>query len=264
MSAATRVWGEVSVPLHTARLRHFASLGIGETFRRDGAFAVVTGAGSNIENGIVSDRGDVDPRVAEELVAWVRDRDKPASWGAETAVGDRLHATLVGLGCHEETTGVDMGARLVDLELPHRPPLGITIEEVRDREQLHLWADVADSAELFDEAENRREQERLYASVGLGPDRPIRHWLALRDGRAVGMATGFFHDGAALLEHIGVGPDERTAGIGTALVARWRGEARQLGCDVGVLGPTPDSQGFYERLGFTLTGVRPRHWYYLP
>jgi GNAT superfamily N-acetyltransferase len=264
MSTATHVWGDVSVPLYTARLRHFAALGVGESVRRDGAIAVVTGADSNIENGIVSDRADVDPGVAVELVAWVRDRGKPASWGAETAVGDRLHATLVGLGCDEETTGVDMGARLAELELPVRPPPGIAIEEVRGRELLRLWAEVADSAELFDEAENRGEQERLYTSAGLGPARPIRHWLAFRDGEAVGMATGFFHDGAALLEHIGVRPDERRAGIGRALVAHWRREARQLGCEVGVLGPTPDSQGFYERLRFTLTRVRPRRWYYLP
>jgi GNAT superfamily N-acetyltransferase len=264
MSAAAQAWGDVSVPLQTARLRHFADLGIGDTLRRDGAFAIVTGAVSNVENGIVSKRADVAPGVAEELVAWVRDRDKPASWGAEAEVGDELHATLVGLGCHEETTGVDMGARLSDLELPDQPPAGVAVEEMLDEDALRLWTEVAASTELFDDAEDRPEQERLYANAGLGPDRPIRHWLALRDGEAVGMATGFFHGGATLLEHIAVRPKEQRSGIGAALVAHWRGEARQLGCEVGVLGPTPDSRGFYERLGFTLTRVRPRRWYYLP
>ena len=263
MSAATQVWGDVSVQLQTARLRHFADLGLGETLRRDGAFAIVTGTVSNVENGIVSARADVEPGVAEELVAWVRDRDKPASWGAETAVDDELHATLLGLGCHEETTGVDMGARLSDLELPDRPPAGIAVEDVFDERALRLWTEVAASTELLDDAEDRAEQERLYANAGLGPDRTIRHWLALRDGEAVGMATGFFQGGATLLEHIAVRPEEQRSGIGAALVAYWRGKAQQLGCEVGVLGPTPDSQKFYERLGFTLTRVRPRHWYYL-
>lgn len=263
MTGATHVWGDVSVPLHTARLRHFAELGVGETRRRAGAFAVVTGAISNIENGIVSERADVDPAVAEELVVWVRERGRPAAWGAEVAVDDRLHETLLDLGCREETTGVDMGARLSDLELESRAAQ-IAIEEVLDERGLRDWIEVADSTGLFDDNEVRVEQERLYARAGLGADEPIRHWLARNDGEAVGMATGFFSDGAALLEHLAVRPDVQRSGIGTTLVAHWRREAERLGCDVGVLGPTPDSQAFYERLGFTLTRVRPRHWYYLP
>jgi GNAT superfamily N-acetyltransferase len=263
MSGATQVWADLSVPLHTARLRHFADLEIGETLRRDGAFAVVTGAASNIENGIVSDRPDVDPAVAEELVDWVRERDRPASWGAELGVDDQLHETLVGHGCHEETTGVDMGARLPELELSDRPPPKIAVEEVLDEPALRAWIEVANATGLFDDTDVSAGQGLLYAEAGLGRGHPIRHWLALRDGEAIGMATGFFHAGAALLEHIGVRPDEQRAGIGSALVAHWRREALAAGCEVGVLGPTPDSQGFYERLGFTLTRVRPRHWYYL-
>lgn len=263
MSAVTQAWGDVSVPLHTARLRYFADVGIGETLRRDGAFAVITGALTNIENGIVSDRPDVDPAVAEELVVWLRQRERPASWGAKVAVEDRLHEALVSLGCHEETTGVDMGARLSDLELPTRPRPRLAIDKVLDEDGLRRWGDVAATAGLFDDLDVRKAQEQLYARADLGPDGPLRHWLARRGSEVVGMATGFFHRDAALLEHIGVRPEDRRSGIGTALVAHWLREARASGCEVGVLAPTPDSQRFYERLGFTLTMVRPRHWYYL-
>jgi GNAT superfamily N-acetyltransferase len=262
MTAATHVWGEVSVPLHLARLRHFAEAGVGETLRRDGAFAVVTDGVTNIENGIVCERRDVDPAVAAELVAWIQERGHPACWGSADAVGERLHETLVGLGCREETTGVDMGSRLADLDLPQQPPAGVELDEVRDEQGIRTWIEVANATGLFDDDEVRDGQERLYARVGVGG--PFGHWLAWREGRAVGMATGFYHDGAALLEHIAVRPEEQRRGIGRALVAVWLLEGRARGCDVGVLGPTPDSQVFYERLGFTLTRVRPRHWYYLP
>lgn len=264
MNVATQTWGDVSVPLHLARLRHFAEAGVGESLRREGAFAVVTDGISNIENGIVCERPSIDPGAAADLVAWVQARGHPACWGSAIAVDDGLHETLVGLGCHEETTGVDMGARLDDIDLPERPPPGVELDEVADDLALRTWIEVADATGLFDDDEVRTGQERLYARVGVSGAGPFRHWLAWRGGRAVGMATGFFQGGAALLEHLAVRPEEQRRGIGRALVARWLQQARARGCDVGVLGPTPDSQAFYERLGFTLTHVRPRHWYYLP
>jgi GNAT superfamily N-acetyltransferase len=258
------VWGERSTELHAARLRHFAEVGAGEIREAEGAFAVVTGAISNIENGIVCERPRPAAGVAGDLIAWIRERRVPASWMAEIPVSEKLHQELLALGCREETTGVDMGARLADLELTGEPPAGVEVEEVSDESGLEAWLDVAQACGWFGEPATRDGQGRLYASLGLGPDRPIRHWLARRNGEAVGMATALFRPDAMLLEHLAVLPNERRRGIGTALALARLREATRLGCETAVLGPTADSQPFYESLGFSLTSSPPRRWYYLP
>lgn len=258
------VWGELSTELHAARLRHFADAGVGEVLPVDGAFAVVTGARSNIENGIVCEQPRLAAGVARDLVAWVRERGVPASWMAEVPVSEELHGDLLGLACREETIGVDMGARLADLQLTGEPPAEVLIEEARDESDLEAWLDVAQACGWFDEPAARRGQGRLYASLGLRSEQPTRHWLASRNGEAVGMATAFFRPDAVLLEHLAVLPSERRRGIGTALALVRLREAARLGCGAAVLGPTADSQPFYEALGFSVTSSPPRRWYYLP
>ena len=263
MSAPVKVWGDVNNALHVARLRHFREAGIGECLDSEGAFALVAGPTSNIENGIVCDLDELRAGEAERLVAWVRGRAAAASWmQADADTSDRLDAELKAIGCREETTGVDLGARIGELALPERAP-GVEIREVWDSEALSAWMEIAQACGWFDEPAVREGQERLYAAVGLDPMSPFRHWLARRNGVPVGMATAFFEPDAVLLEHDAVLAEERRRGIGTALVGTRVAEARRRGCDVAVLSATPDSQSFYERLGFTVTRVRPRRWYYL-
>ena len=262
--SATRVWGELSCDLHAARLRYFADTGAAEVRRAEGAFAVVTGALSNIENGIVGERDDVSPEAAADLVTWVRDHEVPASWiceGVEASGG--LAEALRALGCQEERTGVDMGAELAAVRGVGAEIAGLTLEEVESASGIDAWLDVAQASGWFDGAGVREGQRRLYTAVGTGRNRPHRHWLARRDGEAVGCATAFFAGETALLENLAVVPSERRRGIGTALTMLWVREARRLGCRLAVLGPTPDARPFYERLNFTLTGSPRRRWWYL-
>lgn len=258
---AEQVWGDTSNALHADRLRRFRERGIGEVVEADGAFAIVTGPTSNIENGVVCDRPKLPAGEAERLVSWIRRHEVPSSWiQGDLDASERLHAELLELGCHEETTGVDMGARIENLDLGAGVD-GIEIVAVRDPAGLRTWTQVADRCDFFDDPTIRDGQERLYAAAGF--EGPFRHWLAQRDGTTVGIATAFFGSEAVLLEHVGVLPEERRRGIGTALVAVRLREAAERSCDVAALGPTPASQAFFERLGFTLTRVRPRRWYYL-
>jgi GNAT superfamily N-acetyltransferase len=263
--AATRIWGDVSCDLHAARLRHFSATPAAEAAVCDGALAVVSGALSNIENGVVCDRPELEAGEAARVISWVRKRSVPASWiFTGTKASDGLDADLRRLGCREEATGVDLGAKLVDLSVEGEPPDGVAIRELTDSSDLELWLDVVQACGWFSEPKARAGQRRLYSTVGFGLGHPHRHWLAIRDGTPVGAATAFFADGAVLLENLAVKPGERRRGIGTALAAVRLREARRLGCDVVVLGPTPDSQPFYEQLGFTLTSSPRRRWYYIP
>ena len=261
MSSATFVWGDVSNALHVERMRHHRRLGVGETLETDGAFALVTGPTSNIENGIVCGRDELAPGEAARLISWVRERNVPAAWmQPDGDVSEALDAELFALGCREETTGVDMGARIAELELPASTP-GIEIAPVREPTELSTWIDIAARCGFFDEPVVQEGQRQLYAAAGF--DGPFQHWLARRGGRAVGIATAFFGAEALLLEHVAVLPEHRGRGIGSALVGVRVQEAARRGLDVAVLRPTPDSQVFFERLGFSHTRVRPRRWYYL-
>jgi GNAT superfamily N-acetyltransferase len=264
MSTATRVWGELSCDLHAARLRHFAETGAAEVRRVNGALAVVTGALSNIENGIVGERDDVSPDAVAELVGWVRSREVPASWICEgVAASDRLAESLRSLGCQEETAGVEMGAELAALRGVGGEIAGLMLEEVDSASALEEWLDVAHACDWFEGAEGREHQRCLYAASGFGPDCPHRHWLARLNGDAVGLATAFFAGETILLENLAVVPSQRRRGIGTALTMFRLREARRLGCRLAVLGPSPESRPLYERLNFSLTPSPPRRWWYL-
>jgi ElaA protein len=263
-SITPRVWGEISAHVHAARLRYFAQTRAAEVRRADGALAVVTGAFSNIENGIVCERADVQAEVAADLVGWIRERNVPASWISETVEApDELAEALRSLGCREETAGVDMGAEIRAAPKVARLS-GVRIEEVVSSTALEQWLDVAQTCQWFGREEHRERQRRLYTNVGLGADGPHRHWIAKRGEVPVGLATAFFADGAVLLENLAVVAAERRRGIGTALATRRLAAAHSVGCTLAVLAPTAHSRPFYARLGFTLTSSPPRRWWYLP
>jgi GNAT superfamily N-acetyltransferase len=263
--SARRVWGDLSCDVHAARLRYFAATGAAAVRRADGALAVVTGAPSNIENGVVGERDDVAPEAAEDLVTWVRGHDVPASWICESVEASSTLAEALGqLGCREETTGVDMGAELATVRGIGAEVAGLTLDEVDSAQALEAWLDVAQACGWFEGDDDREGQRRLYTAAGWGRDRPHRHWLARRGGQTVGLATAFFAGETALLENLAVVPAERRRGIGTALTMLRLREARRLGCRLAVLGPTPDGQPFYEQFNFTVTGSARRRWWYLP
>jgi GNAT superfamily N-acetyltransferase len=257
MSAVASRWSALYADAHAARLLQLAPQA--ETRRVDGALAVVTGAASNVDNGVVCERSAVSPAAVAELVGWVAQQGAPASWiCAGVEASDELRSALADAGCREETTGVTTGAELAATNLPAVvPPDGVVVEQVRDGTGLDAWIEVAAACGLFDEPGHLERQRRLLPLAG-------RHWLARRDGRAVAMATAFFADDVALLEHVAVVPDERRRGVGSTLALLRLREARRLGCTTAVFGTTPESAALYAPLGFTTEPDAPGRWFYLP
>jgi GNAT superfamily N-acetyltransferase len=257
MSAVASRWSALYADAHAARLLQLARHA--RTRRTDGAFAIVTGAASNVDNGVVCERSAVSPVAVAELVGWVSGQGVPASWiCAGVEASDELRSALVNAGCREETTGVTIGAELAATELPPLvAPDGVVVEEVRDGAGLDAWVDVAAACGFFDEPGHLRRQRELLGLAG-------RHWVARRGGRPVGMATAFFADGVALLEHVAVVADERRCGIGSTLALVRLHEARRLGCTTAVFGTTPESAALYARFGFTTEPDAPGRWFYLP
>jgi GNAT superfamily N-acetyltransferase len=200
---------------------------------------VRTGLRWNSENGVVCSRLEGDPA---EVVAWMR--GAPAQW--LLADPTDLHEALVAAGCRPERTAVVMGAPLAALAL------GEPDGEDADPGEYVVVADAVGFTE------NRERQAALLRTLGA----PLRLSLARRDGRAVAIASTFTHAGMALVIDLAVLPEHRRGGVGRALLAHTltrAGDPAHV-----VLGPTPESIGFYRRLGFELRDALRDRCYYLP
>jgi ankyrin repeat protein/GNAT superfamily N-acetyltransferase len=253
-------YGELAWDAEQAYLRLLATSPLAEQRPCGDGVAVITAVRSNTENGVVCSRldGDVDATI-DATLRWFAERDAPAQWwlAADVEPAD-LRERLVAAGASPERTAVVMGAVLDRLALDDPPPPDLEIIAVRDEAALRAWADVVEPAEP------RARAVAVLASVGLGPDAPLQHRLARRDGEVVGAASFLLHGETVLGQQLAVVAPERRAGIGRALLQACAREAMAAGARIAVVGPTPDTVAFYRLLGFALRpGPRDRS-YHLP
>jgi GNAT superfamily N-acetyltransferase len=214
-------------------------------------FAVATGLWSNTENGVAASDANADEVAA--AIDRFRELDAPATWlGAD----DPLAELLVAAGCRADEDGIDMGARIDELDLSEQA-VGVEIRVAGDERQLAQALGLMARHGLLDERGRDRAQ-RLYASAGAR----LVHLLALDGDSLVGTASAFYDDDVVLLQHVLVDPAARRRGIGLALALARLREGRDRGCTTAILAPTPQSRGLYEPLGFTVTPME--RVFYLP
>jgi GNAT superfamily N-acetyltransferase len=131
-----------------------------------------------------------------------------------------------------------------------RPVPGLVVERVKDEAGLASWLEAHPS---FSEEDVPGEvRQRLYLSLGLEGELPLRFYVAKMGAQAVGGFGLFFGKRAAGIYDLNVVSPMQRQGIGTALTLAALQEARQLQYRLAVLGPTPESIKMYERLGFVL------------
>lgn len=122
------------------------------------------------------------------------------------------------------------------------------------------WAHVHHEAEDLDE--DLQARIHLYRSLQKGAGDNLRHLLR-RGGQPVATLSLFFGREAAGLYSVATAPSALRQGIGTFLVVTALEAARQRGYSVAVLGPTPESERMYVRIGFVRhDGLEAA--YYLP
>jgi ribosomal protein S18 acetylase RimI-like enzyme len=85
--------------------------------------------------------------------------------------------------------------------------------------------------------------------------------VARLDGRDVGAAIAYDHDGDCGIFNLGTLEEARRRGVGTALTALQLHEARERGCATASLQSTPVAEGVYAALGFVDLG---RYLEYVP
>jgi GNAT superfamily N-acetyltransferase len=118
---------------------------------------------------------------------------------------------------------------------------------VEDESRLRQWVNV--HGHDYTE-ENKRGHVELYASLGLGPNFPWRHYLGLVHGEPVGASSLFLGGGAAGLYNVATVPHARKQGIGTAMSLAPLLVARNEGYGLGVLQSSAAGNGVYRGLGF--------------
>jgi predicted GNAT family N-acyltransferase len=86
-------------------------------------------------------------------------------------------------------------------------------------------------------------------------DENCRHYVARRNGVAVGAARMRDHGGGAVkIERMAVLAEHRRGGVGRALLARMEADAAAQGAGEAVLHAQDHALGFYERCGYRTEG----------
>jgi GNAT superfamily N-acetyltransferase len=261
------VWASPYLAAHAAYLRHLGTAPAAEAIDAQGLYAVRTGVRSNAENGVL---GNPDARLrrdrVQRLIGWFHEWGAPASWLCPEGHGRAEAASLLEeIGCLPERSGWEMRARLgaLDLDCVDRPA-GTRIELVAFERELDGWLHVAGTCEWFETEPGRRAWRDLLLGLGLAGRAPLRLYLAYHGDAAVGMASAFYGEDVVLLNAVGVLPEARRRGIGRALALRRLDDARDRGCELAVLAPSPDGAKLYESLGFETHAQPPDRWFYLP
>jgi len=258
-------WGSPFLAAHSAYLRHLGTTPRADVIETDAVYAVRTGVLSNSENAVLSgSERRISSAGVRRLIAWFHERKVPASWLCAEGTGRADDAALLAAeGCRPERSACEMHAQLRSLDLePAAAPAGTRIEPVVSERRLDAWLDVAGASGWFDD---RRERQALRdLNLGLSGSERWRMYVAFRDETAVGMASAFYSGATILLTALAVRPDSRRLGIGRALALTRLREARERGCELAVLGPSPDGEQLYKALGFETHPQPPDRWFYLP
>jgi GNAT superfamily N-acetyltransferase len=199
-------------------------------------------------------RADLSPEEADDVILESLERFRahgaPGSWHVGPSmrpadIGERLLAHGFSYGGDEIGMAVELSALREDLPVPD----DLEIERVRDEKTLTAWKDTL--ARGFGEGPAEAEWVgEMYRRIGLGDDRPWRHYLGRLHGEPVATSTLFLGAGVAGIYFVFTIEQARRRGVGGALTLAPLREAREMGCRVGVLGSSEMGCPVYRRLGF--------------
>ena len=175
--------------------------------------------------------------VVNDLIDRFCSRNVPCFWWSGPVNHDQQVASIL------ETRGfvkaVEGAAMAIDLaNCPTSNQVVAEIVEVESESQMSDWCSTCTAAFEFDDALSGWWHE-LFTSIPHGSPSPLTHFLASVDGKPVGTASAFIEDGVVGLASVGVRPEFRRRGIGSAITLAALDAARNLGCRLGVLFSSP-------------------------
>lgn len=180
------------------------------------------------------------PYAARRLTGfwWSGPGDRPADLLAQLEKTGRPVGRIPGLA-----------AELEAMDFDHQLPDGLEIRPVTDAGLLDIWIQVIAVAWELLPAFVPIYTE-FCAHQALGADARWRLYVALLHGTPVGTSSVFLGSGSAGLYHVGVTPQARRQGTGTALTLTPLHDALGVGYRVATLFSTHMAVDLYRRLGF--------------
>ena len=189
-------------------------------------------------------------QAIENAIARCQARNVPMLWttGPSTRPAS-LGEHLVAHGFVHEGDRPQMAVDLREINDEFGAPPGLVVERVRDPHTLARWCWVY-NAGFGMPAFAEGAWLDLYASVGLDPHAPRRHFIGRLDGSPVATSSLLLAGGVAGVSAVTTLPGMRRRGIGTAMTRVALREASAAGYRVGVLGAVKMGAGLYRRIGF--------------
>lgn len=211
----------------------------------------LTGIPFPLFNGVLKARlqpDTLDKRI-EEMLELYRLRNLPMYWwvGPTSSPGD--------LGEHLESHGLTLGDRIpgmaVDLgPLKNLEPLKeVKIERVGNKQILAGWTRVLTSV-FGIPAECSDACLEMFDRVGYALGGKLWNYVGILGDRIVATSTVFLDGDVAGVYNVATVPDARGKGIGAAMTLAPLLEARERGCQLGILHSSQMGYGVYKSLGF--------------
>jgi GNAT superfamily N-acetyltransferase len=173
-------------------------------------------------------------------------------WLGPTSAPTDLGACLAGSGLTLDGEAPGMAADLSAMAAADEhlaTPADLSIVAVRDERTLRDWVDVA-GAGYGEPEEIRQARYDVHTALGLGPDLPLKRYVAYLGSRPVGMSALFLGSGVAGIYEVATAKDVRRQGIGAAMTREPLLDALELGYRIGTLMASEMGAGVYTRLGF--------------
>ena len=161
----------------------------------------------------------------------------------------RVGEHLVAHGFVHEGDRPQMAVDLREINDEFGAPPGLVVERVRDPHTLARWCWVY-NAGFGMPAFAESAWLDLYASIGLDPHAPLRHFIGRLDGAPAATSSLLLAGGVAGIGAVTTLPGLRGQGIGTSMTVAALREARTVGYRIGVLGAAEMGAELYRRIGF--------------
>jgi len=173
------------------------------------------------------------------MLWWIGQSSKPENLAKYLEAKD--------LECIFEPVGMSADLLTINETFPVLDKLQIV--EVNDEESLKEWCEI--SSKVFEVPEFALGMwHAMHRSVDYGYGKPIKHFLAKIDGKAVGTSSLFLCAGVAGISSVATISSARKMGVGTQLTLEPLRLARRLGYRIGVLFSSKIAANMFKNLGF--------------
>jgi ribosomal protein S18 acetylase RimI-like enzyme len=186
----------------------------------------------------------------EDVLNPFRSHNIPMAWIIDSqSTPKNLGDYLIAEGLYRAPDVPGMAAAIAHITTPHPIDSAVTVVPVENEGMMEQWVHVFN--EVFGLPDFAAEFwfENLI-SLGLEEDKPLRHYVAMLEGRVVGSSSLLFWNGVAGIYNVATVQSVRQRGIGAALTLIPLQQAQGEGYQIAVLQSSDMALNLYRKMGF--------------